>query len=688
MRRKKEFVRGLAIGLSVFICLITGVLANASESQAAYSILHTFGGGPSTDGAFPMGDITLSGTTLYGMTKFGGLYASGAIFKMNPDGSEDWLYSFGTVANDGLVTYGSLTLSADGSTLYGMTLDGGDNQVGAIFSINTNGTNYHVMHSFGDVQNDGAYPWGSLTLSGSTLYGVTSSGGGPNGSGFGTIFSINTNGSGYQPNLHSFSGGADGAGPSCSLTLSGSTLYGTTSGGGDNDYGTLFKINTNGSGYLKLFSFGGANDGTDPCGAMVLSGSTLYGMTTYTYGGGIGNGVIFKINTSGIGYRVLHSFSGGAGDGANPGGSLTLLGPTLFGMTASGGAYGFGTVFSINTNGGAYQPLVHSFGAGSDGASPNGSLTLLGSTLLGMTAGGGSTTYGTVFSLPVATHNGLVVNLGASGLWYYRSGAWRNLTSLAPLKMAPIESDMVALFQGAGLYQYTGSAWKQLTPISNIDLIAGVTDRVYVDFPGAGLWQYNGAWTRITALNPNHMLAFGNNLLANFPGAGLYQYDGASWTQLTPLSTADSMVAGASAVYVHFPSAGLYAYSSGAWTGLTPLSPTMMQAYGNSLAANFTGSGLYSWSGSSWTPLTPLAAKGLMGASNDLYVDFGTSGLFQYNGANWYQITPFSPNLMGSMDASLIANFSGMGLYAYDGSVWSKLTPLNSATAMLEVSWP
>ena len=284
-------------------------------------------------------------------------------------------------------------------------------------------------------------------------------------------------------------------------------------------------------------------------------------------------------------------------------------------------------------------------------------------------------------------NNGLAVNFGTYGLWFYRSGAWSELTPLTPGMMAAYANDMVAVFPGDGLYRYDGAAWTQLTPITGIDRIVGTPERVYVAFTGAGLWQYNGAWTQITPVNPNQMLAFGDNLLANFPGAGLYQYDGSAWTLLTPLGSADSMVAGATTVYVDFPSAGLYAYNGSTWTGLTSLNSTMMTMCENALVANFAGYGIYSWNGSSWTLLTSTVAQGLIGTSTNLYVNFGSYGLFQYNGS-WTDITPLSPNLMGSLDASLIANFASYGLYAYDGSAWSLLTTLSSATAMIEVTWP
>ena len=73
----------------------------------------------------------------------------------------------------------------------------------------------------------------------------------------GNLFSINTDGSGFN-NVHSFSGG-DGDVPYGSLTLIGSTLYGMTSGGGANGKGTVFSMNTDGTGLRTLVSFSGTN---------------------------------------------------------------------------------------------------------------------------------------------------------------------------------------------------------------------------------------------------------------------------------------------------------------------------------------------------------------------------------------------------------------------------------------------
>jgi len=166
----------------------------------------------------------------------------------------------------------------------------------------------------------------------------------------------------------------------------------------------LFKINTDGTGYQILHNFTGANDdGHSPdFGNLVLSGSTLCGATKY--GGSSSNGVLFKIAIDGTGFQLLHSFDHDeAANGSNPEGSLVVVGPTLYGVTVNSGAGGDGTVFQIESDGSAYTNL-HNFTNGTtDGGNPYGSVVLLGSTLYGMTHGGGSSNKGVIFSLALPT---------------------------------------------------------------------------------------------------------------------------------------------------------------------------------------------------------------------------------------------------------------------------------------------
>ena len=178
---------------------------------------------------------------------------------------------------------------------------------------------------------DGANPYADLTLSGHTLYGTAANGGS---SGYGTVFGVNTDGTGFT-NLHIFTGGGDGAQPN-GLILSGNTLYGTAFHGGRSSNGTVFALNTDGTSFTTLYSFtatsipvdqGGNNpDGAWPQAKLILSGNTLYG--TAQYGGSSGNGTVFSIKTDGTGFTNLHSFTGGS-EGATPCASLVLTNSTL-----------------------------------------------------------------------------------------------------------------------------------------------------------------------------------------------------------------------------------------------------------------------------------------------------------------------------------------------------------------------
>jgi len=379
---------------SVWFSMCDVAPLHPEDACRTFTLLYEFAG-LADNGAYPWGDLTLSGSNLYGMTSAGGDADQGVIFSIATDGSGfTLLHEFAGGGNDGRKPWGSITLS--GSTLYGMTFQGGDSDIGVVFSLESNGSGYTLLREFAGGDSDGGYPCGGLTLFGSTLYGMARTGGDSN---IGAIFSMATNGSGFTL-LHEFAGGgSDGRLPFASLTLSGSTLYGMTEYGGDIDHGVLFSIGTDGSGFTLLHEFaGGSNDGAYPRGSLALSGSTLYGMTLY--GGDSDHGVLFSIGTDGSGYSLLHEFLGGANDGASPYGSLALSGTTVSGMASQGGNSNRGVVFSIATDGSGYA-LLHEFaGGGSDGMNPWYDAPVAdGSTLYGMTLYGGDTDIGVIFKL-------------------------------------------------------------------------------------------------------------------------------------------------------------------------------------------------------------------------------------------------------------------------------------------------
>jgi len=371
-------------------------LALAASLQAQYSVLHTFTG-PTTDGEQPWGSLILQGTTLYGMSLYGGASNAGAIFKISVEGTGfALLHSFVGGASDGKNPYGSLKLY--NAKLCGMTYAGGAGDSGVIFRINADGTGFKLLHTFTGGATDGALPFGSLVVYSGKFYGLTYRGGA---GGAGTIFKISPDGTGFKL-LHSFAGGAtDGADPRGSLKLVGTKLYGMTCVGGASNLGTIFRISPSGTGFALLHSFaGGASDGSTPwVASLAANGSTLYGMTMY--GGSDNRGTIFKINTSGAGFFALHSFTLETTDGTSPIGSLIFGGTKLYGMTQVGGAGYYGTIFTINPNGTGFE-LLHSFDFDA-GAYPYGDLirkvsTKYGTMLYGMTNYNNGSNDGVIFS--------------------------------------------------------------------------------------------------------------------------------------------------------------------------------------------------------------------------------------------------------------------------------------------------
>src|SRR5262249_14343743 len=140
--------------------------------------------------------------------------------------------------------------------------------------------------------------------------------------------------------LHHFLGsGVDGAGPNAALIQgSDGTLYGTTYLGGTNNFGTVFKLNIDGTGYSLMHNFGQTSgDGQGPLGALVeASDGALYG-TTYSGGPGL-MGSVFKLNKDGSNYSVLVSFSNSGAEGQNPRSTLIVgTDRSLYGTTWGGG---------------------------------------------------------------------------------------------------------------------------------------------------------------------------------------------------------------------------------------------------------------------------------------------------------------------------------------------------------------
>lgn len=298
-----------------------------------------------------------------------------------PDVTVTPLYSF--TGKAGKLPYASLV--PVGGVLYGTTTDGGGKGKGAVFRITTSGA-ATLLHGFSGAPDDGANPYGRLVNAGGTLFGTTSSGGANDD---GTIFKITP--SGIEKVLHSFGDGTDGANPNAGLTLVHGVLYGTTQNGGTKGYGTLFRVTRSGQ-ETVLYNFKGGADGASPQGDLTVFNDLLYGTT---FGDASSDGTVFSASLSGD-ETVLHDFSGSP-DGAHPVAGPIVMRGNFYGTTTLGGAgcgstsgsgdEGCGTVYKMTPAGS--ETVVHSFAGGyADGAYPYAMLTNVNGTLYGTTAYG------------------------------------------------------------------------------------------------------------------------------------------------------------------------------------------------------------------------------------------------------------------------------------------------------------
>jgi uncharacterized repeat protein (TIGR03803 family) len=393
------------------------------DASGQETVLRNFTGG--ADGGYPTaGVIRDSAGNLYGTTYFGGA-GNGVVYKLDAAGQETVLYSF-TGGADGGNPYAGVIRDSAGN-LYGTTKNGGGTGVagscatscGVVFKLDTTG-HETVLHVFTGLS-DGAQPdagvirdsAGNLygtsgavvykvdttghltvlcTLGGGTyagvigdpagnLYGTTDDGpqGGATCSGMtfagcGLVFKLDK--AGKETVLYTFTGGADGGVPYAGLIRdSAGNLYGTTSGGGTENGGVVYKVDPSGQ-QTVLHSFPGPVNGASPVAGVVRGpAGNFYGATT---SGGVADaaGVVYKVDTAGHA-TALYSFTGGADGGTPIAGVVLDSAGNLYGTTTYGGITtgtcstlgpGCGVVYKVDTAG--HETVLYSFTGGADGGYP------------------------------------------------------------------------------------------------------------------------------------------------------------------------------------------------------------------------------------------------------------------------------------------------------------------------------
>ena len=411
MRRIQHFGKfTICLTSVVFALIIAGFGQTAQEK-----VLYNFCSSPDcVDGKQPHGKpVVDKAGNLYGTTMTGGSDClqsggCGTVFELSPSASGMWretvLYSFcvNNVQNcpDGANPVAGLVFDSAGN-LYGTTQNGGTYGLGTIFQLIPQSSTWSesVLWSFG-ATGDGRAPLCDLIFGTSgKLYGTTSGGGAYNG---GTVFRLvpHSGGQWSEEILLSFGPGTgNGYGPEAGITFDkAGNLYGTTLRGGSNGLGlgVVYKLSPNPQlpwTETVLFKFSTGTGGNPVSTVSFDLLGNLYG-TTSEYGSS--NGSIFKLSPRGKEYSL---FFLGQPDGSAPYAGLLMnrSGDTAYGTTFAGGMGGEGAIFQVH---GTKEVVLYSFCSQPgclDGATPYASLIARNGILYGTAVGGGANQWGVVY---------------------------------------------------------------------------------------------------------------------------------------------------------------------------------------------------------------------------------------------------------------------------------------------------
>ncbi len=248
-----------------------GVIYSMNDDGSDYALLHEFGA--AGDGREPHNGLTVSGSTLYGMALAGGTYNQGTIFRINLDGSGyQTLFSF--TGTEGASPHGDVIPVGD--NLYGHTRWGGAYNMGVIFRCGNTGLTYDILHHYAGAPGGGNRGHMGLLYEEGVLYGQTWQGGATN---HGTIWSMNADGSDFML-LHSFDS-SDGSGPHGYMVRAGEWLVGQAPYGGTYNTGTTYRIHPDGSDFEVIHHYGAfAGDATSPVHEVTLIGSRMVHFTS------------------------------------------------------------------------------------------------------------------------------------------------------------------------------------------------------------------------------------------------------------------------------------------------------------------------------------------------------------------------------------------------------------------------
>lgn len=396
-----HIVRGIRISVALVCSLCFLVISRPAQAQT-YKVIYNF---TVDGGATPYGGpIFDQSGNLVGTTNLGGKFGAGTVYKLTPDGSS-WdyhpFYSFKGLSDGSAPEFGSLAMGPGGA-FFGTTEGGGF--FGTAFAVCESCPRLEtVVHSFGH-GTDGQEPVGGLVFdSKGNFYGTTLLGGTFGG---GTVFEGTHMYSRWVVRvIYNFGADStDAINPPAGVTVDAQgNLYGTSSFGGANGVGAIYKLTPSASGWSEsiLYSFAGQDDGENPVGGLILDkAGNLYGGTFD--GGANGGGTVYELSPSAGGawtFKILYSLTGGFGGPYN---KLTFdTKGNLYGFTNGEGLYGFGSVFKLTPSNGSWAFTdLYDFTNGLDGGLPYGSVAVdHNGNVFGTAVTGGTENQGVLFEI-------------------------------------------------------------------------------------------------------------------------------------------------------------------------------------------------------------------------------------------------------------------------------------------------